>query len=72
MSIGFDLLAVIYSLIINDDRIQSEKYCNNSFIQNLNKDIIDIIISGPGKRSNPMDILSSTMRHWKNFQIRME
>ena len=65
-------LAVIYSLIMNDDRIQSEKYCNNSFIQNLNNDIIDIIISGPGKRSNPMDILSSTMRHWKKFQTRME
>ena len=65
-------LTLIYSYFINNESIQFEEYYSNLFIQNFKNDLINIILSAPGKRAKPLDALLSTMRHWTNFQNRRQ
>ena len=65
-------LALIYSHFINNESIQFEEYYSNLFIQNCKNDLINIVISAPGKRAKPLDALLSTMRHWTNSQNRRQ
>ena len=60
-------LALVYIYIINHVGIEFDNYYSNSFIQHCKNDLVNMIISPPGKRLRPEDTLQSLFDHWKTY-----
>ena len=65
-------LALIYNYFINHEATKYNSYCLDPFIQSCKKELVNVIISPPGKRSQPKDTLNLLLDNWGKKLIKKD